>query len=539
MTNFLTNFDLSLHILSFLKQAGVDTLVVCAGARNAPLVLLLQQQQQNKQLDFKIFNYFEERSAAFFALGLIKANKKPVAVLTTSGTAVAELLPATIESYYQGQPLILITADRPKRYRGSGSPQTIEQVGLFTSYVETVYDLDVQTEKFIFNWGQKKPLHLNVAFDEPLIDKPSDCAVVVSLEAQTTQKSSSNAVASLAGSTKQSTSPLIILGEIQPEYKSQVIEFLVRTRAPVYAESLSQIKNSPEIKDYVIYSSELLLKKIFKLKLCDSVIRIGRVPTLRFWRDLEQEFKKIPVDSYTDLPFTGLSRESNLTDIYSLWASCEFPVEKLQQIKQFDLKLAQKKEKLLQKYPLSEQSLTHQLSDIIKTDSLYLGNSLPIRNWDHFANCNSINIYGNRGANGIDGQISTYLGWSENEKKSYCYIGDLTAMYDLAALGLRPQLRPNQRNIIVLNNFGGQIFNRVFKNNNFINAHATQFFHWAQMWGWSYLQISESASTLIGLSQNLSQLSSLNTPFNIIEVIPNPEQTELFWQEWDLLCSPV
>src|SRR3989344_693333 len=98
----MTNFDLSLIVFSVLKQAGVQNVVVCAGARNAPLVLALQEQ------NFKIFNYFEERSAAFFALGLIKSTKRPAAVLTTSGTAAAELLPAAIEATYQGLPLILV-----------------------------------------------------------------------------------------------------------------------------------------------------------------------------------------------------------------------------------------------------------------------------------------------------------------------------------------------------------------------------------------------------------------------------------------------
>ncbi len=533
----MTNFDLSLHVFSFLQQAEVDTLVVCAGARNAPMVLALQEQcfeksfeksfEQSFKQSFKIYNYFEERSAAFFALGLIKATKKPVAILTTSGTAAAELLPAAIEAYYQGLPLILITADRPKSYRGTGSPQTIKQVGLFSEYVEAVYDLDIQTAKFNFEWSQHRPIHLNVAFAEPLIDRPSRHEVKINfkkLPAAVAYEQSN----SLTTNDIQRR-PIIILGGIAPENTEQVVEFILQTKAPVYAESLSQLKNIAEIKHYLLDSSEVIIKKIFKLNLCDAVIRIGGVPTLRFWRDLEGEFKNTPVTSFTDLPFSGLSRTSNLRSMSSLKAALEFSADRLQQIKGLDAKLEAEKKKLLNKHPLSEQSLTNKLAKIIKKNSLYLGNSLPIRNWDQFAKCESEKIAASRGANGIDGQVSTYLGWSEYEKKSYCYIGDLTAMYDLVSLGLMPQLQQNQRNIIVCNNSGGQIFNRVFKNDQFINAHAIKFEHWAQMWNWNYLQISDLPG--------LEKIQALTTPFNIIEIIPNSEQTHLFWNEWDAICQ--
>lgn len=515
----MTNFDLSLIVFSVLKQAGVENVVVCAGARNAPLVLAIQDQ------NFKIFNYFEERSAAFFALGLIKSTQKPVAVLTTSGTAVAELLPAAIEATYQGLPLILITADRPKRCRGTGSPQTIEQVGLFSNYVESVYDLDVNTEKFDFKWSLKKPLQLNVSFEEPLIDKQSDSCVRVNLKITSPEVKNIKPVNDIQN-------PLIIVSEFDPKYKNKIIEFIIKTKAPVYAEPLSRIKSLPEVELFLINSTDLVVQNIFQNKLCDSVIRIGSVPTLRFWRDLEYRFKDIPVINYTELPYSGLSRESGQHDISQLESHWEYPFAKMMQIKQFDSRLEIIKNTLFQKYPLSEQGLTNKLSAVVKTEPLYLGNSLPIRNWDQFAKCESTDISANRGANGIDGQIATYLGWSESYKKSYCYVGDLTALYDLAALGLKPQLNDeNQHNIIVLNNFGGQIFMRVFKDYIFTNAHTIQFEHWAKMWNWDYLQVSRI--------EDLSKIDSLETQFNIIEIFPNAEQTRTFWREWDEQCQQI
>jgi 2-succinyl-5-enolpyruvyl-6-hydroxy-3-cyclohexene-1-carboxylate synthase len=116
----------------------------------------------------KLWSFFEERCAAFFALGRIQADPQPVAILTTSGTAAAELLPAVIEAYYQGLPLVLITADRPRRFRGSGAPQSIEQKDLFGPYVSACLDVE---EGSSIAWPTRLkalPLHINVCLDEPL-----------------------------------------------------------------------------------------------------------------------------------------------------------------------------------------------------------------------------------------------------------------------------------------------------------------------------------------------------------------------------------
>ena len=134
--------------------------MICGGSRNAPLIAELAATGDRRPATVTA-NFVDERSAAFFALGRIKRDERPVAVITTSGTAVAELLPAAIEAFYSGLPLVLITADRPARYRGTGAPQTIDQIGIFGSYAATDAD----------RWDGRRPLHLNIEFDEPLIDE--------------------------------------------------------------------------------------------------------------------------------------------------------------------------------------------------------------------------------------------------------------------------------------------------------------------------------------------------------------------------------
>ena len=135
------NVELSLNILHNLIAQGVREFCLCPGGRNAPLVKALQLIN-----DIRIYSFYDERAAAFFALGAIKRSARPVAVVTTSGTAVANLLPACVEAHYTYKPLLLLTADRPKSHRNSGSPQTIEQVGIFSHYVEKTYDISELSE---------------------------------------------------------------------------------------------------------------------------------------------------------------------------------------------------------------------------------------------------------------------------------------------------------------------------------------------------------------------------------------------------------
>lgn len=140
----MTNISRARAVIEEARAAGVGEICVCSGSRNAPLLAVLSHS------DLKLWTFVDERSAAFFAIGRMKLHGAPVAVVTTSGTAAAELLPALIEAHYSGLPLIVITADRPARFHGTGAPQSIEQTNLFGVY------------------GAR---HINVEFDEPLIDE--------------------------------------------------------------------------------------------------------------------------------------------------------------------------------------------------------------------------------------------------------------------------------------------------------------------------------------------------------------------------------
>ncbi len=130
------NDGLARYVIEKALKNGVTTFIVCPGTRNCPIVNALKEYPAIEK-----YYWFEERSGAFFALGRARRDMAPVAIVTTSGTAVGELLPAAMEAYYTHVPLLLITADRPRRFRGSGAPQSAEQIDIFGIYAPFNQDL--------------------------------------------------------------------------------------------------------------------------------------------------------------------------------------------------------------------------------------------------------------------------------------------------------------------------------------------------------------------------------------------------------------
>jgi len=516
----MTNMELAAKVIQELLNTGVREFVLCAGARNSPLVHILDENK-----DLKVYSFFEERSGAFFALGRIASTRRPVAIITTSGTAVAELLPATVEGTYSSLPLILVTADRPKSYRGSGAPQTIEQVGLFSYYVEVALDVDAENSHISFkSLSWKKPIHVNVCFSEPLLDGPIP-HVQVPKVAERTKLPGQLPLGTLRDLEKflNTHKPLVIVGILPEKAHHTVLDFLKQYKAPVYAEGISGLRGHPELKDIMIRSGEKVIERILQSGDCDSVLRIGGVPTLRAWRDLEDKLIDVPVLSVSFNHFTGLSRPAAHCGSLDLLGQVEFTKTPRENIKLAieDSSKMQKLLALLDKYPQSEQGLIHSISKLMKGASVYLGNSLPIREWDACADFDSMpaRVAGNRGANGIDGQLSTFLGWAHPHMENWCIVGDLTTMYDLSSLWVTNQLPSQKMRMVVINNGGGQIFSRMFKKEIFLNKHKICFESWAKMWNWSYTKW-----------QNVPKQAEL-ADLQVIELVPDESQTHAFWKE--------
>jgi len=148
-------------LLTLLRKEGIKEYCLCPGKRNQQIAAALTQA-----LGVQVTSHFDERNAGFYALGRARALGAPVAVVTTSGTAVGELLPAVMEGAYTGVPLMLLTADRPSRYRGSAAPQSCIQPGIFGVYAKTEDIEGGQLPNFAA-WDRASPFHLNICLEEP------------------------------------------------------------------------------------------------------------------------------------------------------------------------------------------------------------------------------------------------------------------------------------------------------------------------------------------------------------------------------------
>jgi 2-succinyl-5-enolpyruvyl-6-hydroxy-3-cyclohexene-1-carboxylate synthase len=534
------NVRWSQDILEQLFREGVREFVCCAGARNSPLVMALASTK-----GIKTYSFFEERSAAFFAMGAALRSQRPVAILTTSGTAAAELLPAVVEAFHTGIPLICVTADRPRRLRGTGAPQAIDQTGLFARFVGVELDLEGGEMPTMSGWNRRSPVHLNVCFDEPLIDMPpADVTLDDHLAPKDPPFAGRSAFDVSAGLdwavvrlTKflRGEGPMIVLvGTLESEAEREAtVAFLAKLRAPVYVEATSGLRGRVELDEISLRSGERILSWALREDLMARVLRIGGVPTARVWRDLDESDSTIEVMSVCALPFAGLSRGEMLcTELAPLFEAMSVENDMSAQAATSAFELIEKDRmanveihRLFVMEPKAEPSLFHHLSRRIPENALvYLGNSLPIREWDLAASYDYTHkASANRGVNGIDGQVSTFLGMAVEAKENWAIIGDLTALYDLVgpwAAAARPEI---QFRLVVVNNGGGKIFSRIFKEPLFENRHKLNFKPWAEMWGLGYRKWSEIPEEYEAAASEL------------IEIVPDADATHRFWQRYEQL----
>ncbi|MGB2090546.1 MAG: 2-succinyl-5-enolpyruvyl-6-hydroxy-3-cyclohexene-1-carboxylic-acid synthase [Akkermansiaceae bacterium] len=514
--------------------AGIREYVVCAGARNLALVVALADHRDSGEFgNITVYSHFEERAAGFFALGRSMQTGSPCAVITTSGTAVAELLPAVIEAHYQRRPLVIISADRPMQYRGTGAPQSIDQAGIFGSHVEACEDIDWRDELTLFGgWSGSAPWHINLCLDECEAGGENGSVMKrskVRLGEINTPKENIDMRPALQCIKDGWKGLVVLLGGLDPEDREEVWHFLKALGAPVLADATSGLRELLGALELVDGNRALTEKPPA------SVLRIGEVPAGRFWRDLEN-LPEVKVVSISRTGFAGLARESHLiTGNISRCIRALGEVAELGDTADYLRSASSKRGRLtelLESLPESEPGMIRTLSVMATVgNSLYLGNSLPIREWSDFAQrdvpyeC----VRANRGANGIDGQISTWLGASAQEEGAWGVFGDLTALYDLAAPALLSQVECRGRMLVVINNGGGKIFERlpVMKHLNsdvcelVTNSHGHGFEAWAAMWGMNYARVQ-------GIEDFEFEPSEKTT---LIEIVPDSQQTAQFWEK--------
>lgn len=466
------------EVIERLLAAGCGEFVVCGGARNAGLVARLVAAE-----GIKVWKHFEERGAGFFALGRVKDHGRPCAVVTTSGTAVVECFPAVVEAFYSAKPLIVVSADRPVEQRGSGAPQVIDQEGIFGSYAAVDFS----------EWCGRRPLHLNVAVEESAVFCEPWQAELGDFRPRSLSFSVRPLRAFLDGGVFRGL--VAMVGGLEPEDREEVFYFLKDLGIPVVADVTSGIRE--------LLGPLLVPESIFTGRLPGRILRLGEVPVGRMWRDLEQA-AETEVLSICRNGLPGLGRPSQVIQgevgrVLRGYGEAEEVGDVRDDLLPARSAFASLDEQT-ESDPDTERGLVSLLSVYATTgESLFLGNSLPIREWNLYGQRETpyARVLANRGANGIDGQISTWLGATATTAEAWGVFGDLTALYDLAAPAFLRQVETKGRVLVVIDNGGGRIFDRLPRldkmdedqKSALVQPQEVSFEAWASMWGMDYLAI--------------------------------------------------
>lgn len=514
-----TNWIIAAEVLVALHSAGVRTICLCPGGRNAPLVLACDSTRGA----FDVVSFFDERSAGFFALGRIRRDRAPAAVVTTSGTAAAELLPAMLEARHAGLALVAVTADRPRSQRGTGAPQTIDQLPLFAAAGATVIDIDAPGQiDDLPAWDG--PVHLNICFDEPLVgaapaeialgepEQPAEPAVWMHEDA------ARDACEEFFG---RARNPLVLVSSLDERDAHALAPWLASLSCPLYLETVSQLRGHRNLQEFSLHSGERILLTPERRQACDGVLRIGGIPTPRFWRECEEESAPVLHVSRVNLP--GMARHAPVVPLaHFVELARVFAPAGRQSDALFarDRDAADILEGFVASEPRSEAGLVRAIAGMLPEDArVLLGNSLPIREWDLVAlrtADDKRSYFANRGVNGIDGLVSAALGLAGCERPAAALLGDLSALYDLSGLWPAAQMTDTDITIAVINNGGGKIFDRMFKHPAFLNAHDIRLRGWAEMFGWHY--------GTVGLPDDAIPAYAPR----IVEILPDPEATRRF-----------
>ena len=498
------NLQAALALLLELQRQGLRRLVLCPGSRSAPLALaagLLAEQ------GLELFCGVDERSAAFLALGLSRGDGRPAALVTTSGTAVANLLPAVVEADFGAIPLLVLSADRPARLKGCGANQTVNQESFLASSCRCLLhgdprglaamecsDLRVFAQQawakaLLPPWG---PVHCNLPFEEPLHAPAESISRLQSeLKAQSPEAASGEDLIPFPAAGTGEGLPfdldrpgVVIAGpwrgraEDLPGFAAALQRWQARTGWPVLADPLSGLRGWPGLS--CVLSYDLFLADGHQLPSAPQLLRLGPVPAsrrLQAWiqRSAGAQFL-ISEQDPRNLDALGTATQHWPYGLEAWLAQhpasrWDAPVAAVNQ-RWRDLwwaaeqQVQQRLDQLLPAQGLSEPGLARSLSRALPADwGLMLASSSPVRDWESFsapdAPCRSID--GFRGASGIDGTLSLAAGLAISRGPLVLLSGDLALLHDANGWLWLQQLRERgaQLTVVMVDNGGGGIFEQL------------------------------------------------------------------------------
>ncbi|MFI9032495.1 2-succinyl-5-enolpyruvyl-6-hydroxy-3-cyclohexene-1-carboxylic-acid synthase [Staphylococcus pasteuri] len=471
MSNY--NEALTTQVFTFASELyayGVREVVISPGSRSTPLAIALEAHP-----NIKTWIHPDERSAAFFALGLIKGSERPVAILCTSGTAAANYTPAIAESQISRIPLIVLTSDRPHELRSVGAPQAINQVNMFSNYVNFQFDMPIAdgttnmldtihyqmqiASQYLFG-PHKGPIHFNLPFREPLTPN-LDRTELLKSESKTLPHYQKMIDVMPIKEKIEKDKGLIIVGDMQHQEVDQILSYATENDLPVLADPLSQLRrnNHPN----VITTYDLLYRAGMDWEV-DFVIRVGKPvisKKLNQWLKATSAFQILvqnndKIDVFPVPP--DVSYEISANDFFRSLKNNQ-PINRKAWIEKWQTLEKQARIEIndyLQHATDEGAYVGELISKLTKQDALFVSNSMPVRDVDNLLFNSEAEIYANRGANGIDGVVSTALGMAVH-KHVTLLIGDLAFYHDMNGL-LMSKLNNIHLNVILLNNDGGGIF---------------------------------------------------------------------------------
>lgn len=525
-------------ILEALTRHGVRHVCIAPGSRSTPLTLAAAENRA-----FIHHTHFDERGLGHLALGLAKASHEPVAVIVTSGTAVANLYPALIEAGLTGEKLVLLTADRPPELIDCGANQAIRQSGIFASHPTETLSLPRPTRDIPARWlvstvdnalGALRAgaLHINCPFAEPLYGEMDE----TDLEWQQalgdwwqSDKPWLRAPAALSSPQQRDwffwrqKRGVVIAGRMSAEEGKQVAQWAQRLGWPLIGDVLSQTGQPLPCADLWLGNA----RAVTELEQAQIVVQLGGSLTGK--RLLQWQATCRPEEYWLVDPREGRldpahHRGRRLVSSVAEWLELH-PAEKRAPWATDIPELSRQAWELTAQHSdvFGEAQLAHRIHRYLpEQGQLFVGNSLVVRLIDAFSRLPAgYPVYSNRGASGIDGLISTAAGVQRaNARSTLAIVGDLSALYDLNALALLRQASAPFV-LMVINNNGGQIFSLLptpqsERERFYLMPQNVQFEHAAAMFSLKYQR-----------PENWAELeSALNTAWSkpgatLIEVVVN------------------
>ncbi|PML80868.1 2-succinyl-5-enolpyruvyl-6-hydroxy-3-cyclohexene-1-carboxylic-acid synthase [Enterovibrio norvegicus] len=513
-------------VLMSLQRAGVTDVCIAPGSRSTPLTLEAEALREDGALPLNLHTHFDERGLGFLALGLAKATEKPVAVIVTSGTAVANLLPAVAESRLTREKLILLTADRPTELIQCGANQAISQRGIFGDHADTVCDLPSPSELTTPAWllstldeslhQQSQTggsLHINCPYPEPLYGELEDTSEYLApvaewLRGQTPYLSFVSAYddelvlsASFINEkwyAAQQKKGVLIVGRVTRKDRAAIQALADKLAWPILCDP--QAGMGSDFAGFDGWMQNLACAEF--LAQVECVLQFGaRLVSKRLGQFLDGFHGEYwLVDEH---PGRLDPRHRKATRIIGRPASIAPKLSHTASAVQHAdwaaaLSLASKAylacvhQHALKNEQLSELAMAADFPHWLHENSdVFIGNSLAIRLLDMCARLPELHVYANRGASGIDGLIATASGVQRAQQKPMvCLMGDTSALYDLNSLALLAH-NPYPLVVIVVNNDGGGIFDMLpvpqeSKDAFYRMPHGFEFSHAAAMFGLQY-----------------------------------------------------